>query len=247
MKRFFYPLFVVVFLAGCNADDDDWNPGVVKGNGELESTYYFMDDFYQVEIQDEFFVTLVQDSTWKIELSGESNIIPHITIFVTNNAYQPGILTLKFQDDMRLNPTEKINVVIHHRGLEKVSLIGAGGVTGFNNSNHIHYDLSGSGIFDVRVFCYELDITAAGVGEIYLQGDADESYMTVSGLCDVYAESLNVKRCWSTITASGKAKKYLKVDDELNVDISGTGYIYYSGDPVVLVDISGTGLVQKRE
>lgn len=246
MTRLFSILVICSFVfASCSPEDEELLPNTITGNGEMESTNYFMDNFYQLEIEDQFFVTLVQDSTWKIELEGESNIIPYIDIFVRNSSSQSKTLVIKFNDEVELKPTENINVVVHHRGLERVSLMGAGGVYGYNNSNHIHYDLSGSGTFDVSVFCYALDITSNGVGEIHLAGESEEAYITISGLCDIYAEDLFVKRLWTTIT--GKAKEYLNVSEELHVDITGQGYVYYEGDPEVVSNITGIGTVQKRE
>jgi hypothetical protein len=73
-------------------------------------------------------------------------------------------------------------------------------------------------------------ITLTGVGDFVLSGDYQEELtISLTGVGKVSAFDLEVGTCNITITGLGDCE--VNVKNELNVDISGIGDIYYKGNP----------------
>lgn len=239
MKYLIFYLILIFGFISCNTDESIILPEKVVGNGEVETVFIQPDSFYELEVQDEFYITLVQDSSFNIELSAESNIIPHINIYNDGSR-----LIVKNNDNDEFIANEKIEITIHHIGLDEVFLCAAGSITGENSANHIKYTLSGSTNVNANINCYDFDLIISGACTLNLAGVAQQSYITISGTADIYAESLLFQKSYNTI--SGIGKLYLNVEKELHATIAGIGNIYYLGDPAIYSNITGQGIVQPK-
>lgn len=83
-------------------------------------------------------------------------------------------------------------------------------------------------------------ITLAGVGDFILSGDHQEELtIGLTGVGTVRAFNLEVGTCIIIITGVGDCE--VNVIDELNVDITGVGDIYYIGNPNIDQSVSGVG------
>ncbi|MBI9068038.1 MAG: DUF2807 domain-containing protein [Salinivirgaceae bacterium] len=233
---FIVPLFIFI-----SCDFSDINDEKVHGNGIVQTNEYTFDGFFEVCTNGAYNLILVQDSTWDVTVEAESNILPLIEI-----VKQGSSLVIENEEGYEFDLSEPINVTIHHRGLEKVVLNGAGKITGENINNHINFFMSGAGEIDAEIDCYELDISASGENEITLSGIASLAHITISGMGKVFAKDLEIEKSWNTIL--GLAYEHLNVSEELHVDISGEGYVYYYyHDPEIDQSISGVGVIEKKE
>lgn len=233
-------IIIISLLLFSSCDFSDVGDEKIHGNGKVQTNKYNIDGFFEITTNGAYNIIMIQDSTWDVIVEAESNILPLIELDKRENT-----LVIENSDGYEFDLTEPINVTVHHRGLDKVSLNGAGNITGDNTNSHINFFISGAGNITANIDCNELDVSVSGVGDLSFSGNTNESYITISGTANVFAQNLEIKKSWNTI--SGEGNEYLNVSEELHIDISGVGYVYYWGDPVVSSHITGVGNVVKKQ
>jgi hypothetical protein len=83
-------------------------------------------------------------------------------------------------------------------------------------------------------------IELTGVGDIVLSGDnQDELTVIITGVGNIKAYEMKVDTC--NITFTGVGDCHVFVNNELNVNLSGVGNVYYRGDPTIHSTITGVG------
>ena len=75
----------------------------------------------------------------------------------------------------------------------------------------------------------ELDAEFAGIGSTYLYGNASKAKIDCTGLGNLYATGLKVDELHFSTAGIGKAEVY--ANEELHINASGIGSVYYAGDP----------------
>jgi len=102
--------------------------------------------------------------------------------------------------------------------------------------------LNVSGLGDLRfkhLDCDSLDVRISGRGEFEAAGRADEQQVRISGSGDYEAPDLFSKSVKFVISGQGNAT--VRVDDDLDITISGLGQVNYYGRPKLRQVISGLG------
>jgi hypothetical protein len=81
-----------------------------------------------------------------------------------------------------------------------------------------------------------------GAGDFDLTG-APQSilYIDIIGTGNIRAYNLTVDTCYITTTGVGDC--YVRVNNLLNVLISGVGHVYYKGNPSIISNITGVGSI----
>jgi hypothetical protein len=109
----------------------------------------------------------------------------------------------------------------------------------------LEMDMSGSGKIEADGTFTDVHTMIDGSGDVILYGESQTTDLNISGSGMISAGELFTGTCHATITGSGTI--YTWVKDLLEVDISGSGIVYYYGDaPVVNTHITGSGQVIKR-
>lgn len=238
MKVFIGLAIITMAVTSCTFED--FTDEEITGNGILEKGNYTVDEFSEIEVNGQYNLILIQDTTWEVQVEAESNLFEFIDVYKQGN-----ILFVETEDGFLFDLNEDIIVKVHHAGLSSVSHSDEGDIKGFNEKEQMHLFLSGTNNVDVELYCSELDLSVSGDSELKLQGRADDAHITISKTAYLFAENLLIKNCWNTI--SGTGTEYINVSDNLHATISGTGQIYYLGNPLVYKNITGTGSVSKKQ
>lgn len=239
---------IILFSSGCRK-----NPFLV-GNGSISSETRASVSFNRINNQGDFDVYYIYDSTFRIKVEAESNLIPYIRTIVNGN-------TLEIDTRENLNNNYAMKVTVYSPVLEGVKLSGSGIIaTGTVVEDIFEAILSGSGIIygDVTSIYFEAKISGSGEidfgvdsdntkaiisgsGNIKLTGESTFADFLISGSGNIESYSLMLDECNAKISGSGNI--YTNVMDYLNVVISGSGNLFYIGNPVIDIDISGSGNV----
>lgn len=252
--KIFYFLFIALLAFSCSESDKK-----IVGNGDVQTEKYSLQDFDIVESSGAFNISFVQDTLWKVNIEAESNILPLIEVYKSGNT-----LFIEQEDNYNFVLNHPIEIEIHHAGITELSFSGAGSINldemqsatftnsisgtcnviGFVKGDLVDFILSGSGIIDVSVDCYDLEASLSGSGNLTFRGKSNKGTFSIAGAGDISADNLLLNFAYCNISGVGNAS--LNVAQELNVIISGTGNVTYKGDAVINEnDITGTGSVSK--
>jgi len=176
-------------------------------------------EFNSLSISGNFEVTINAQSTQKVEIIANDDILPYVTTKVKNK-------NLHISTSKDLGKITFVELKISMKDLKEVNV---------------------SGIADViakKIKSDKLTINVSGAADLTLKGSTDKFELNVSGASDVNAK--NLKSNTVDINISGAADVIVNAIDELDVDISGAGEIEYTGSPnKVSKDVSGIGNVKK--
>ena len=178
-------------------------------------------EFYTLNISGNFEVMINAQSTQKIEIVAEDDILPYVVTEVHNKE-----LNISTTKDLGKNAFVELRI-----SMEKLKEINSSGVTEIvvNNLNSEKFELN-----------------VSGAADLVANGNANNFIINVSGASDVNAKNLKSKTV--DVNISGAAEIVVNAVNKLDVDISGMGDIKYTGSPSkISKDISGFGTVSKLE
>lgn len=147
-----------------------------------------------------------------------------------------GMLEIEGNEWNRVTVTAPSITMIDLAGTGKLSTEGPFKV------NDIELKVSGIGKIEMALEADKINATISGSGKLNLSGTANGLQIDITGAGRIDAESLKVKKCTANISGSGKC--LLDVTEELNVNISGSGSVYYVKQPPVLNrNVTGMGKI----
>ena len=209
-------------------------------DGKQKTRIRTLSEFHTLNISGNFEVMINAQSTQKIEIVAEDDILPYVVTEVHNKE-----LNISTTKDLGKNAFVELRI-----SMEKLKEINSSGVTEIvvNNLNSEKFELNVSGATDIvtngTAGKYVLNVS--GAADMNANGSTDEFIINVCGASDVNAKNLKSKIV--DINISGAGDIHVNAIDKLNVDISGVGDIKYTGSPSkISKDISGFGTVSKLE
>lgn len=225
-------IFLMLTMTGCINDR-------IEGNHDLITQNRPSAPYSEVVLEGSFYVKIIPSTETRIEVKGESNIIPHL------NPYSDGTkLILKFNDGITINEHYPVEVFLYTPDIHSVRLPGSGMVDcGSFNTSIIYLNISGSGNIIGNFVSEKVEAVISGSGNIDLSGKATTSILSVSGSGNISANNLQVEFCSASISGSGNMIIYAR--KTLDVLISGSGNISYFPNPVVTSKITGSGKLIK--
>ena len=140
----------------------------------------------------------------------------------------------------------RVTIYVTVPELESIAVSGSGDVRseGRIKSDNLQARVSGSGGIELEVEAEEMESRISGSGQIALSGNAGSSKISISGSGRLRAEDLKAKEYQIRISGSGNCR--INVAERLEVDVTGSGDVYYRGDPErVYSNISGSGNLRR--
>lgn len=210
------------------------------GQGAPITKTYSLSNFTAINagVDGEIYVT--QDSTYKVEIYGQSNIIDNIETPIEN-----GELRFQFRKYAHIGRHDRIVVRVSMPRINGLGVNGSGHL--FTNSQvtttNMALKVNGSGnITMTSLKGTDLSTNIAGSGRITVNsGDVVNEDVRISGSGDI--DLLNLYAQNATVRTSGSGNASLYVGNRLDINISGSGNVYYRGNPAVTTIISGSGKV----
>lgn len=222
---------LVLFFVSCNK---------VVGDGPVATETRDETGYDGIDLRMPGSVYYKQDSVYKVELSGQQNVLEEIQTFVSDNR-----LVIKLVPGIRLRSHKSLKVIVSSPSLRSLRVSGSGDI---NTSNAITTDrmdmnVSGSGnIIIANITAGNADATISGSGNIKILGGVIQGEkLKISGSGNMDFSNAAAETAETTTSGSGDIR--LQVSKELDVHISGSGSVLYKGNPVIDTHISGSGKV----
>jgi len=218
--------------------------GCLKGNGVVVEEERNLSEFTGVISEGDYDVYIIIDSTSKVVIEADENLMPYVRTVVRNDRL---VIDNGTRRCLRMKDDNPITVYVHTTEVFYVSLEGSGIIYSDYPIfvDYLRVELTGSGAIDLReIDTPEMDVLLSGSGDIDLWGIASIGDLNISGSGKIKAFHLEQDECYASITGSGDM--YVFVYDYLDANITGSGNIFYKGNPQIDVKISGTGSVKNN-
>jgi hypothetical protein len=212
----------------------------IEGSGVIVTQYVDnLPDFSGILSNGDYDVLIEQGNTnsYEVKLIADKNFVPYISFFVSNHT-----LTIQNLGNHYFKNSKRVQIEITVPYIEYVELADKGLVTCdyVYNNTFMNVYLSGSGTISMQgLDTYDVKATISGSGDIEMEGAADTGEFLISGAGNILSSSksfgnLELTNCQVDITGSGAA--YVFVFHNLDVNISGSGTVYYNGNPHIFTD-----------
>ena len=196
-------------------------------------------EFSGVELKTSANVFITQSDEASFRIEAEESSKESIMVETFNDR-----LIISSKDDSNWN--KEVNIFVTIKELNTIKLSGSGTITFLNKvkCDNLDLRLSGSGNINGNIDSKFLTISLSGSGNIELKGSANESELNISGSGNVNGRDL--KSTSSTIKITGSGTSIVDVADKLDVEINGSGNVYYISNPERMHAKSrGSGKVEK--
>lgn len=225
---------ILALLFGTSSCVDDM---FLEGNGDLQSEIRVASGFEEIASSGDFKVTVMPGTSYSVEVSAESNLLPYIETDVVGNT-----LKISTRGVHSLRSHHSIEVFITTPVLNGLSLSGSGRIkTGSFVSDDFKIAISGSGDIDTEISTDKIKANVSGSGIIYLEGDATDSEFVISGSGKIKSYDFPHRKCQAVISGSGDM--FINASQAIDARISGSGRVFYINHPVIHTSISGSGAV----
>jgi hypothetical protein len=244
-------IFVLLLTPACSLGNDiarsiqfSTDSGVtvnsLTGSGNIVEEDRPVSGFDHVVLNGMGDLIITQGTTESLTIEADDNILPVITTEVKS-----GVLVIGLKDGIRLVGTAKITyhlAVKELNGLE-ISGLGQANIASLRSTS-LELGMSGSGKIQIDdLQADSLTANSSGLGAYILGGKVTTLTLNFSGAGFFDAKDLQTSTATLTINGTGTASVW--VTDQLDVNISGGGFVRYYGDPEVTKTISGIGRVEK--
>lgn len=221
-KTYFIPLFLVALISAILFQSCRF--GCVKGSGNQVTQNFKMEKFGGIEVSGGFKVNLKQDSSYKVDITGDDNLMKYIHAEV---------------EDGKLHIYSKKNFcssgeIIVNIGAGSLDMIKGSGAVNFTsdsklNTGDLKLDLSGASKVDLDLNAGNVTTEGSGASEIDLKGQATSYKLELTGSGKIHAFDFVVGKY--DIRTTGASDCEINVLTDLNVNTTGASDIKYRGNP----------------
>lgn len=213
----------------------------VSGDGPSITKTYNLTGFTAINSGIDGDVYYTQDSVYKVEIYGQSNILDKIETPIEN-----GELRLQFRKFGNIGWHNRITARISAPTLTGLAVNGSGNVYANQPVSSANMTLKVNGSGNVTMAGYtgtDMDVDVNGSGRIIVNGGKVKTAdVHISGSGDVDIAGMQAEN--ATVNTSGSGNVSIWATNTLDVRISGSGDVYYTGNPIVTTSISGSGKVR---
>lgn len=214
----------------------------LNGDGPIITETRDKSNFTEVQSSISGTVYVKQHATYKVEVSGQQNILNILQTDVINNK-----LVIKYKPSIIIRKHENVTVNIFMPDVSALNLGGSGNIRGLNifNTKSLKLDIGGSGNIDLPgVTAKNITAEISGSGNInVVNGTTDYLRLKIEGSGSL--DLLNVAATEAITETNGSGQTKLTATQKLHATINGSGSVYYKGNPVVNTVISGSGSVRR--
>jgi hypothetical protein len=219
MKKFMTLTVLIVLtssLVGCHHGMFDSG---VAGSGNRQKQKRDVPAFTSISTEGAYEIDIVCQQAVSLEIEGDDNILPLITMAVSNNV-------LHIKNTRSYSVSQPVKLKISVPTLEGIAINGAGRV-----------DVSG-----VKNEKFEVD--ANGAPTIRVSGETKLVDIDINGAGNIDTHNLRASK--AVVNSKGVSKVDVRAADQLDVTVSGPSHVTYVGDPVVNKTVNGPGSVEKK-
>ncbi|MGF1637775.1 MAG: head GIN domain-containing protein [Cyclobacteriaceae bacterium] len=235
-QPFFSFLIISILFSSCHL-----GPGTKKGNGNITSEDYQIDDFNVLRIGGNYTLRLIAGEKNMVVVETDENLIPYINVEVQDKK-------LSINNVHKINSVRGVHINVFYKEVNKIFSMGASVIEhdGILRTDKLLIDLSGSGGINLEIDADELEVILSGAGIVKLSGKVNSQNLILSGAGALQASKLESETCRISLNGIGGAEIY--VTNELEASVNGIGGIKYGGNPkLVTRNVSGLGKISQDD
>jgi hypothetical protein len=261
MKNLLYIASIVLIPSLFSSCEGIW-PNCLDGNGVVITQERTVGSFDRLESNGDFQVYVYPGDETLVEVEADENLMGHIVTRVYKDEL---IIENRHRDCLRSSGPVRITVTtptlnsVELNGSGsiwcdslttdafKADVDGSGSIQGvYLQASTLDAEMTGSGSIRMKGIFDRTDATIEGSGEIVLTGESLNTEYNITGSGKISGNNMLTSNCYVNISGSGDISTW--VTDLLDVEISGSGNVYYYGEPPVInTHISGSGKVIKKD
>ncbi len=231
-----FALFTAVLLIGCAQV-------TITGSGNVVTQDAAITGFDKVDISNSFKVDITQGESFSVVIRVDDNLVEYLNVVKQGSTLRIGLDPNRFYTIR--NATMEAEVTMPE--LLRLGLSGASeaNISGFESSNSLSVDLSGSSILLGDIQAGDAGFDLSGNSSVNLSGSAGDVTIDASGSSEVDLADFTATN--ANINASGASTVTVNLSGRLDADASGSSDIFYLGDPTLgQIDTSGSSTIQSR-
>ena len=211
---------------------------VLFGNGVLTTVERAVPGTSSVTVANWGDLTIRVGSPASLTITGEENLLPHLTSEVTF-----GKLWLGTEAFLNVRPTRALTYVLTVPSLTGIAVSSSGSVTApALTATDFTVEVSSSGGVTIEgLEANRLTTRISSAGDVHLTGAVRDHTVFLSSSGDLLADGLRSTNATVTLSSSGNAM--LWVTERLEATLSSAGNVRYYGEPQVTTHVSSVGSV----
>jgi len=220
-------LIAVLLLTLPSCIIDGWDQGIT-GNGNVVEETRDISGFTGVHISSGIDVYLSQGNSFEVRVEADENL-QEVILTEMNGS----MLVVKTERvSIRRAKSKKVHVTLPELKELKISSAGdCNGQTPFNCED-LRLSISSAGDLTLEVDAERIDLEISSSGDASISGSADVFNVDLSSAGDLNAFDLIAARVDVNVSSAGDARVH--ATEEISMNASSAGNIYYTGDAQVL-------------
>jgi hypothetical protein len=199
----------------------------ISGNGKIVAKDYNLKGFKSIDVGGAIEVYVKQDSSFKVKVETDENIMQYLRIEVID-----GLLEIGHKDHVNLDPSDKIKISISMPVLKGVTISGASSIKGEGKivqNEELSVGLSGASDGDLEVRVPRVSIDVSGASTLKITGETKDIKAEATGASTIKGYDLKSEN--ADVNASGASTANVFASVSLTGDASGASGIHYKGNP----------------
>lgn len=232
-------LVTLLMLPSCYIDG--WNQGI-SGNGNVVDETRDISGFKGVHVSSGIDVYLSQGSNFEVTVEADENLQDVILTEVEGN----NLVVKTERVNIRSAKSKKVHVTLPELTSLKISSAGdCVGQTPFSCED-LRLSISSAGDLKLEVEADRIDLDISSSGDADLSGKARVFDVSLSSAGDLNAFDLIAEKVDVNVSSAGDARVH--ATDEISMNASSAGNIYYRGDARVMESKSSSaGNISHRD
>lgn len=214
----------------------------IHGDGNIKNTTRNVGSFARVDVSGgDIHVIVRHDSVQSVSVEADGNLLEYIETTVEGDK-----LYIHERDGINVDPTREIKVYVsspNYKSFEASGNCQVNSANQINAADGLEIDLSGN--CQARIDLKSPSVRSDLSGNCYaeLRGATKDFKIGGSGNTEIKSMDLMAENVDVDISGSGYAEVFASV--KLNISVSGSGDIKYKGNAALSQEVSGSGSVQK--
>ena len=238
-KLAFLSLALLMTLSSCYIDG--WNESI-SGTGRVVEETRDIEGFTGVQVSSGIDVYLSQGNSFDIRVEADENLQEVILTELEGNK----LVVRTDRVNIRNAKSKKVHVTLPELHELKISSAGdCVGQTPFT-CDDLRLSISSAGDLSLEVDAREINLDISSSGDARISGSTDILDVNLSSAGDLNAFDLIAGRVDVTVSSAGDARVY--ATEEISMNASSAGNIYYRGDArVIRSQSSSAGDIVKKD
>lgn len=239
LKNKFSLLLLAVLITSINSCYIDFRE-TVFGNGNVVTEDREPGSFDRLKVSSGIDVLITQGDTESLKVIADENLLKYISTEIYNNT-----LIVETKAWIRNAKSKEVHLV--YKKLMEIDISSAGDVKGTNRmkADELDLNLSSAGDLTLDIEANRINLDISSAGDAKLSGTVDELDADLSSAGDLNAYDLVARKARVSASSAGSAK--INASEEVNLNASSAGDIYYKGDPkTISINKSSAGSIIKK-